>query len=113
MAKQIIVLDVDGISRGGEITVHYLLWLTTALPVAKPGIQSQWSGASGAEVAALAAGTTIEEGYSRSFPISYTTAQIKAYLNAHFASRQNFLTGAPQPGEFFGVFYDSGTLWSA
>ena len=106
MAKQIIILNVSTQSQNGLIGVRYLLWLTTASPVVIPGGASQWLGASAAENAAIAAGTTIEEGYSLQLPFNLSKVQLEALLNLHYTARQNEFTAQPQPGVVFGVFYD-------
>ena len=115
MAKQIIILNVSSQSQQGLVGVRYLLWLTTPSPVAILGATSQWAGASAAENAAIAAGTTIEEGYSLQLPFNLSKAQLEALLNLHYTARQNEFAAQPQPGVVFGVFFDP-TLtpsWSA
>lgn len=113
MAKQIIILDIGSNPSQSLVSVHYLLWLTTANPVAKAGAVSQWLGASVAENAAIAAGTTIEESYTILLPIGLTKAQAEALLNLHYTARQNEFGSQPQPGVLFGIFFDSVTGWSA
>ncbi len=110
-AKEVIVLEISETSQS-EITIRYLLWLTTTVPVARPSATSQWSGASASEIAAIAAGTTIEQVRSKTFPGTLTKAQIQAILAADFAAQQAQLAAVTQPGQFYGVYFD-GTGWSA
>lgn len=114
MAKQIIVL-VTGKGPGGDTLVNWLFWLAVAagreLPL--PGAVSAWTGASVAENAAIAAGTVIEVAHAAQYPANFTKSQIEAKLSAQFTTEQAALTAAPNPMQFFGVFFDSVTGWSA
>lgn len=111
MAKEIIVLEVKS-TTPDVLQIRYLLWLTTPKPI-PTSAGSQWSGANASEISAIQAGTTIEEQFVQNFPQSFGTANIKAFLNAHWNDRQNYLNSIIQPGQYYGVFYDSSTLWSA
>ncbi len=113
MSKQVIILEIGARPQLSLVSVHYLLWLTTANPIAQPGLTSQWVGASATENAALAAGTTVEESYTIQLPFGLTKAQAEALLNLHFTARQNEFGAQPQPGALFGIFFDSVTGWSA
>ena len=103
-AKQIIVLSVD--TDPGQIRVNYLLWITTASPIPLPGAVSQWKGASPAENAALAAGTTVEIQRTLGVAAGTSKASIQAQLQAIFTQTQNVTTAQPT-----GCFFD-GTVWS-
>jgi hypothetical protein len=105
-AKEVIVLDVQ-LTTSNLLNVHYLLWLTTAVPFTKTGTKSVWGGASSQENAALVAGTTIEVEKVQPFPNTLSKAQIQAFLQADFQAEQAALAGATQPGAFFGGFMDS------
>src|ERR1700690_822778 len=60
-AKQIINLSSQPIASSGNISIQYVFWNTTVKPVPlSTGTISLWSGASAAENAAIAAGTTVE-----------------------------------------------------
>ena len=110
-AKEAIILEIST-GQPQAIEVRYALWLTTLIPVARPGVVSLWTGASAAENAAIAAGTTIEVVRGRDFPSTLTKAQIQGFLQAEFSAQQQYLQGQVQPGQFYGVFFD-GTGWSA
>lgn len=111
-AKEVVVLEIQTESSG-RTSIRYLLWLTTTVPFPKPNIPSAWSGASAAENAALAAGTTIEIPRSQIFPVgvgAMTKAQVQSFMLADFTVEQADLAGKTQPGAFFGGFFD--TAWS-
>jgi hypothetical protein len=112
MAKQVIVLTVSQ-QDAFTLVVNYLLWLTTTSPVPKPNFNSVWTGPSSAETAALQAGTTVEFQKTRNFPPTATKSQIEALLQADFTAAQTALTAAIPSGQFYGVFFDSVTGWSA
>ena len=114
MAKQLIVMRVAK-GPGGDNNVSFLMWLAVAsgreVPI--PGAVSQWTGASAAENTAIAAGQVIEEPYSIQYPVTMTKAQIEADLVSRFTARQAQIAALPNPNQFFGVFFDSATGWSA
>jgi len=113
MAKEVIVLRVDSKTIPGSLIINYLLWLTTTSPVSAPSFTTQFPGATAGEIAALQAGTTIEESYSVPFPNSLTKAQVELFLQSHASSRQAAFSAGTQPGAFFGTFFDSLTGWSS
>lgn len=113
MAKQIIVLEINSVSQPGIVNVHYLLWLTTGSAIVNNSRTSAYTLASGPEIAAIQAGTVIEETYNVSFPSTMTNTEMKVYLNRHFTARQTYWSGVPGPASFFNVFFDSSTGWSA
>lgn len=113
MAKQVIILSIDQ-GDPGLINVNCAFWI--AVP---PGSEipqstgrSAWSGASTAELTALQNGTVLEKTNSFVFSSAKTKAQIEADLAAAFNSLQTAFTTRPV-GQFFGVFLDSATGWSA
>lgn len=112
MSKQVVVLDISQVDQF-NLNVRYLLWVTTTKPIPKPSISSQWTGASASEVTALQAGTTVEFQRTRPFPPSATKAQIQAILQADYAAAQAASDAATPSGQFYGVFFDSSTGWSA
>lgn len=109
--KQIIILDIQG-GNSNMMTVNYLFWLTTSQPIAKPNLQSRWAGASGGEVSSLQAGSVIEESYQITVASATSTAALKTLLNAQFTARQTYFTSQLNPGAWYGIFFDSTTLWS-
>lgn len=126
MSKEIIVLEVSK-PNGSDLNVHWLFWLypvsgrEVPLPVqhnndgsvsATP-IYSIWRGASTADQAALGSGTTIEEEYSAQYPAGSTKAQIQADLVSKYNARAAQLASQQNPNQFYGVFFDSATGWSA
>jgi len=116
MAKEIIALRVRPGSGSTNIDVTWLFWLAVpagqeiALPV---GAASVWPGASAAENAAIQAGQVIEEQHGAQWPAGTPAATIKAALVSAFTARQAIVNGQPNPNQYFGVFFDSVTGWSA
>lgn len=113
-AKTIIVLETNT-NDGGQVTLRTAMWfpITPGKEVPRPDIlKSQWSGASGPEVASLQSGSVLEEVRVMSFPKSFTTAQIKASLVAAYSDRLAYLASLPFVGQYYGLFYD-GSVWSA
>lgn len=103
-AKQIIIMNVT--RTEGTTSVRYVLWITTTVPVPRPGTISIWPGASAAENAAIAAGTTIEISAYLQVPQGSTKAQIQTRLQTIFTQAQGEVQATPQ-----GCFFD-GTTWS-
>ncbi len=113
MAKQVIVLDTNA-SDGGFISIRVALWFPMTNPIVQSGtLDSVWPGRSQAEVDALRAGTVKEEVRIFQFPIATAGAVIKSALQADYTARAAFLAAQPPVGQFFGVFFDSVTGWSA
>lgn len=110
MAKQIIIQRV-GKGPGGDDNVSYLFWLAvvSGREVPMAGAVSAWGGASGAENTAIAAGSVIEEAYSRQYPVAATMPQIRADLLARFTARQAEVAALPDPNKYNGRFYDPST----
>lgn len=109
--KQIVILEVNT-NVPNMLNVHYLMWLPVTKPIPKPSFSSAWTGASGAETAALQAGTIVEENYNEQFGASEATSVIKAHLLAKWNDRNAYFQSQAAPGQFFGVYYDGSTLWS-
>lgn len=112
--KQIVVLETPD-AGSNSMNVNYVFWLTTNNPVAHPGLQSRWSGASAGEIAAIQAGTVIEEVDSvkvSSGTDAASTNAIKTLLLNKFNARQRYFSQNPGPGIWYGIYYDSSTAWS-
>lgn len=113
MAKQVIVLETNA-SDGGFITVRAAMWFPLTNPIAQaPSLESAWPGRSQAEVDALRAGTVKEEVRQFQFPTGTSTAAMKTQLQADYTARATWLAAQPPMGQYFGVFFDSATGWSA
>lgn len=82
-AKQIIN-TTSSATATGNITINYLSWYTVIAPVPIVGGMSAWSGASAAENAAIAAGTTIEVPGSITFAASTLSTTLSANLVAQY-----------------------------
>lgn len=115
MPKQIIVLDTNP-SAGGAFVVRCAMWFPVAVgrewPVGSGG-GSAFSGASAAEVQAIQTGQVIEEVKQFEFPSTTATAAIKTALVNSYNSRNTFLATQPFKGQYYGVYYDSSSVWSA
>lgn len=114
-APRIIILDVQQPNQSQQ-TIHYLLWLTTVKPIPKSGAGSAWIagagsvGASPEQIAAMAAGNLIEQGFVYTCPVTLTTAQVQAYLQNDYTTRQAALVANTQPGQYYGSVWD-GSGW--
>lgn len=114
MAKQVIILGTDPNSAPGLMNIRYLLWLTPAVPLPKPG-GSAYSGASAPEVSALTAGTVIEEEYTQSVPLTFSQGQIEDFTTAHWAARQTYYNSYKGPGSLHNMYIDplaNGGFWT-
>lgn len=113
-AKQIIILDQSK-SSSGEQQVHFLFWFAVPAGQQTPagGFVSAYRGASTAELAALAAGSVVEEEYAGvQYPAGFTLAQIQADLVTRWTARNTARAGLPNPNTFYGANWD-GTTWAA
>lgn len=108
-APQIIILTISHPSQG-YLTVSYLFWLTTTSGVAVNG-SSQYSAATGAQVAAINAGRFVEFQTNHTFPASFSVANIKLLIQADYLAAQATLAANSQPGAFFNDTFD-GTAWA-
>jgi hypothetical protein len=115
MAKQIIIQRVAK-GPGGDLDIQYLFWLAVPtgqeIPLAAT-VTSAWTGASALENTALQNGTVIEEAHETQVPTGTTKAAIENGLLNHFNNRQAQLNARQNPNQYYGVFFDSVTGWSA
>src|SRR4051812_31550718 len=116
--REVIVLDVlpgTG-SQGGQIQVRAVLWLPMTGTRMVPSLTNFSSQATAVdqttEQPLLNSGAIREEVITDYLPSSYTTAEVKAWLQRRYADRLAFLLGAPSPRQYYGVSWD-GTAWSA
>ncbi len=110
MAKQIVVTSYS--QNDTQFTIGCVFWYPITIGARTQTAGSSWSGASPAENAAIQAGTVLEEGQSFTFPVGTLVATIKDTLNKAWTQR-NTAIGGIGPNQYFGVFYDGTTLWSA
>lgn len=110
MAKQIIALSKT--TNGAQDTFMIAFWYAITSGAQTRTSGSQWSGASAAENTAIQNGTVMEEVTSFSFPVNAAAATIKDVLNKAWTTRNSEINGIG-PNQFFGVFFDSSTGWSA
>ena len=116
-AKQIIKLSSVAQPLAGKVTLNYLMWFTTSLPIPPAGVDadgnplaspSQWPLASAAELAALAAGTTVEFPGTLTIPAATSAAsaqtQVEAQYNTMQAAYANFLMAG-------NGYWWNGTAW--
>lgn len=110
MAKQIVVLGQS--QNGTSINISAIFWypITSGLQTRTSG--SSWNGATAAENTAIQNGSVLEEMGSYSFPVGTNATTIKDVLNKAWAQR-NATIGGIGPATYNGVFFDSGTGWSA
>lgn len=104
-AKKLIILSTPNVSNG--IEVRAVCWITTTAGV-PAAAQSAWSGASTAELNALAAGNTQEKVITPTYGTGTTKANIQTDLQNQCNALQASLTNASvQPGQFTGGFCDA------
>lgn len=107
-AQQIIVLSIT--PNGAEYLDQTVFWNTTTVPTACPACTSLWPLATGAQIAALKAGTTVETAQTFHIPLSESTAQMNTLVTGAYASFQTaFASGLTQ---FVNYCYN-GTTWSS
>lgn len=111
MAKQVIILDTN-VSDGGLVAVRTAFWVPIAAgqEVAIPSLASSaWRNASGEEIAALQAGTVLEEVRQFIFGRSLGIDDIHKLLQIAYQDRLEYFASIPQRGKFYGAFLDDGT----
>lgn len=113
MAKQIIILQSSPSASAGLMALHYLLWLSVAVPLPNPNAVSQYSGISAEDNLSLQKGTLVEESYNIQLPINLSDGQIKDITSAHWVARQTYLNTMKGPGNLYNVSYDTNSGWSA
>jgi hypothetical protein len=107
MAKQVIILSSSTLT-GGMTSYEFAFWIVplTAQVVPNPGFVSAFSGASGAEISALQAGTTVEVVQTTSYPTSFSLASIEADLLTKYTAAQSAYTSGVNPIQYYGTYYD-------
>jgi hypothetical protein len=105
-AKQIVAL---AITLPPNQVATFVCWLQTSTPSPRGG-GSNWAGASTAEAAAIAAGTTIEVPQSYSVVPGTTTTDFKNYAQRTCSNLQSQLNSGVAPGFLLGNFFD-GVGW--
>jgi hypothetical protein len=115
MAKQAIILTVAR-GSGGDVDVTWLFWLPVPagqqIPLTLTTV-SAWTGATAVDNTAIQNGTVIEEVHEAQFPVSMTKAQIQAAIVAAYNTRTAQFAARQNPNQYFGIFFDSVTGWSA
>lgn len=113
-APKIIVLDV-GTPNQAQQTIHYVMWLTTIIPLPHAGATSQWTagagsvGASAPQIAALSAGSFLELERNETFPASLTTGQLQTFLENDYTTQQAAKVANIQPGALYGSVWNGAT----
>lgn len=113
MAKQIIILSKTLGVNGTDQAIQAAFWLSVAAgqQIPLPAALSAFRGASAAELAALKAGTVVEQIYAAQYPSTFTQAQIESALQTAYTAAQNAFSALPNPNALYGVFFD-GTAWN-
>jgi hypothetical protein len=114
-SEKVMVLDV-GLPQGGWISVRFAMWFPVAAgnELAQPTFTSSWADVASKDSAlllALRAGTVLEKVYSHDFPAGMSLANVEAFLAAAWTAVNSYLGGVPQPGQFYGTYWD-GTAWA-
>ena len=108
--KQIIVTSYS--QSDTQFSIGCVFWYPITVGAKSQTAGSSWSGASAAENQAIQNGTVLEESASFSFPVGSAVTTIKDYLLNAWTQRNKALGGVG-PAEYFGVYDDSVTGWSA
>lgn len=112
-AKQIINIGSSSNPQAGLVTINYLMWFTTTVPVpltCNLGATkdqcpaSVWASASAAENAAIVAGTTVEVYGQVTVPANTASATIQANALAQYQATQAGYAGFLLSG--LGFWYD-------
>lgn len=110
-ALRVIVLNI-GVPSQGQMTVNYLLWLTTQQPIPGP-TESRWgaaassAGASAAENNAISAGWFVEKQKTLTVPSNTNTATLQTILSNDWTMEQQAQSTNAQPGQWYGQALDS------
>lgn len=114
MAKEIIILSLTAGNQSADQQVTAAFWLpvTAGQQTPQPNAVSVFRGASAAEIAALRAGTVVEQIFSTQYPATFTLAQIEAALQTSYAAALSAFQTKPNPNTYYGAFWD-GTTWNA
>ncbi len=115
MATRIIILEKLE-SSAGELRYRYALWADVPSArqafYAKGGAVSAWSGASGTQNTAIAAGAIAEHVDTLVVPSGQTLPQVEATLVATWNAYQTAITAA-NPWLRYGTLWDDSTGWAA
>lgn len=110
---EIVLLEISG-SEGGLVNIRAVFWLpvTTGQEVALPNfLASAWKDATPDDIAALKAGTIIEEVRSFTFGQSLDEDTIEKMIQIAYSDRLAFLNALPARGKFYGKVFN-GSGWS-
>lgn len=110
MAKQIIALQQS--SNGTDVSYQVAFWFPITSGAQTQTAGSAWTGASAAENQAIQNGSVKEEIVGYTFPVGTPATAIKAILQQAWTERNAQINGVG-PNQFYGVFFDSVTGWSA
>lgn len=114
-AVQVIVLNVSD-AGSNNITYNYLCWLTPPNPLPNPSFASAWkalgssTGPTGAQVAALQAGTTIERQFQVTLSSSTPFATVESVVISYCNNQQSYINGIPGAGFGYGYTWN-GSTW--
>lgn len=117
MAKQIHILDQD-FGEPGTRFVKCVFWypiVAVNRRVPKPAFKSSAppENISVQDQADLEAGALLEDVLIVSFPTSYNVAQMKTEVTTRYTDKASAIAAGPAIRQFYAVFFDSVTGWSA
>jgi len=110
-AKQIINTNSIVYPASGTVSIFYLFWFTTTIPIVPacaPSCASAWAGANAAENAALSAGTTVEFAGSIMVAASTSAATIETQVQNQYTTSEVAYTNFLLSGA---GFWWNGTAW--
>jgi hypothetical protein len=107
VSRAVEIVFLSSTVQGNQVSISYLLWLTTVTGVVDTTRTSLWSGASASQIKAIQAGTTIEVSRILVIPLtSFTKANAQSWAQNDFLANETSLENGIQPGQYFGQFCD-------
>jgi hypothetical protein len=114
-SEQVMVLNIIP-AAGGWMTVVLAMWFAVTagneLPI--PNFTSAWKDINAKDPAlltALQAGQIVEITDNLRFPANMSATNVEAFLASAWASVNAARNAGPQPGQFYGTYFD-GTAWN-
>lgn len=125
MASDICILDIRE-AQSGFVAIRTVFWITVVNPYPSPAAASAYPAIqtdpnTNGILAAIQAGTILEEVNSFIFPLNWVSTQwataieplLLAYLNARKAVRAGTVLALPEPGLKYKIVHDSASGWAA
>jgi hypothetical protein len=107
VSRAVEIIFLQSTVNGNQVTISYLLWLTTVTGVVDTTRTSAWPAATASQIKAIQNGTTIEIPRTLIIPLtSFTKTNTQSWAQNDFLANQTSLENGIQPGQYFGQFCD-------